>query len=55
VLDSQGNELASDDDSGDAMNCRIDQDLVAGQVYAFTVRGFSETATGAYQMRLTIP
>ena len=55
LLDADANELATDDDGGEGLNCRIEQDLVAGQVYAFSVRGFSDTATGAYQMRLAIP
>ena len=32
LLDADANELATNDDSGDAMNCRIEHDLVAGQV-----------------------
>jgi hypothetical protein len=55
LLDADANELATNDDGGEGLNCRIEQDLVAGQVYAFSVRGFSDTATGAYQMRLAIP
>ncbi|MEE2835967.1 MAG: hypothetical protein VYB65_08130 [Myxococcota bacterium] len=55
LLDADANELASNDDSGDAMNCRIEHDLVAGQVYAFSVRGYRDTVTGTYQMRIAIP
>ena len=55
LLDADANELATNDDSGDAMNCRIEHDLVAGQVYAFSVRGYRDTVTGTYQMRIAIP
>jgi len=55
LLDADGNEIASNDDGGDHLNCQIDQDLVAGQVYAFSSRAYSDTVTGAYAMSIGLP
>jgi cysteine-rich repeat protein len=52
LYDSQGNELATDDDSGERLNCKVVHDLEAGATYFVKVRGFSDYVTGNYNFHL---
>jgi cysteine-rich repeat protein len=52
LFDAQGNELATNDDAGDRLNCQIVHELQAGETYLIKVRGFSDRVTGDYALHL---
>ena len=45
--------IASDDDAGESFNFSISYEMTAGEKVYLYVRGFSETATGAYSITVT--
>ena len=49
---SLGKELASNDDGGEAFNCKIVHQLVGGQNYVIKVRGFTLQTTGDYTLHV---
>ena len=52
LFDAQGNELATNDDAGERLNCKIVHELQAGQTYLIKVRGFSTRVIGDYALHL---
>ncbi len=48
VYDENGNQIASDDDSGDNRNFSLECDLEAGRTYTYGVRFYSSSATGSF-------
>ena len=50
VLDSTGNPLASDDDSGNAYNARVAIDLAAGTPLFVAISEFGDDGTGGYDL-----
>lgn len=50
LLNSSGNVIAEDDDSGDSTNCSITRNVTPGTYY-FRVRAYSAAATGSFQVR----
>ena len=46
--DENGQELATNDDGGEGLNCELIEELQANTRYFVKVRGFSETRVGAY-------
>jgi cysteine-rich repeat protein len=51
--DAVGEEIETDDDSGEGMNCQIIIELTANTGYFVKVRGFSETRVGAYSLTIS--
>jgi hypothetical protein len=54
LLDSSGNTLSEDDDSGSGNNFRISQSVSSGTYY-IRVRADSSTTTGSYSLVVTFP
>jgi Cys-rich repeat protein len=50
LMDANGRNLASDDDSGADQNCQISHDLSQGTAYLIKVRHFSAGGTGTYTL-----
>jgi hypothetical protein len=50
LYDADGDPVADDDDSGDALNCRMEQALVSGADYYVQVEHFSASGTGDYML-----
>jgi len=48
LVDADGNELATDDDGGEGINCGMQRQLNAGTTYFFVVRGYTSNITGPY-------
>ena len=55
LLDTDGTEVAQNDDGGEGLNCQIDTDLTQGRRYFLHVRAFGANATGDYEVALTSP
>jgi cysteine-rich repeat protein len=55
--DANGEEIATNDDGGESLNCELIEELEAGTRYFLKIRGFSETRVGAYavSVRYLIP
>lgn len=53
LYDSNGNLIASDDDSGNESNFKITQELNAGETYIYAVRFYDEGDTGEMELLLT--
>ncbi len=54
LYDADMNELASDDDSGDGGNFRIEYTLSAGTTYCFGARFYSSSSTGSFDVLLSL-
>jgi hypothetical protein len=54
VYDSQGREIARDDDGGDGLNSRIQVNVVTGEMYFVAAAAYG-SSTGAYQLMISGP
>lgn len=52
LYDDRNQQLAEDDDSGEGLNCKIQQSLNNGRTYYIMVRAYSETVTGEYTLSI---
>ncbi len=51
LYNSSGTELATDDDSGDGFNFRLEYNLSAGSTYYYAVRYYGSTTTGSIPVK----
>ena len=54
LFDRDGAPVADDDDSGEGLNCRMEESLVGGAEYYVRVNHFSDSGTGAYTLFIDI-
>ena len=55
LYDTNWNQIASDDDSGDDRNFKISYNLTAGTIYYFGAKMYSSSSTGSFSVTLTRP
>ncbi|MEC7750322.1 MAG: hypothetical protein VX405_02315 [Myxococcota bacterium] len=55
LLDSDGTEIAQNDDGGEGLNCQIDAELTQGRRYFLHIRAWGAEATGDYGVALSNP
>ena len=49
----QGEDIATNDDGGEGLNCQLIEELEANTQYYLKVRGFNETRVGAYSVTVS--